>query len=192
MERVLVFCGSSTGRRPEYAETALRLGRLLAQRELGLVYGGASIGLMGAIADAVLEAGGEVTGVITQRLVDAEIPHDGLTEKRVVETMHERKAIMAERSDAIIAMPGGIGTLDELFEIFTWSQLGLHHKPIGLLDVAGFWQPMLAMLRAMVEEGFLRAEHLATLIVDADPERLLDRLGAYEYRSLDKWAQDEV
>ena len=191
MQRILVFCGSSTGVRAEYADAAVALGRLLAARELGLVYGGASIGLMGVLADAVLAAGGEVTGVITQRLVDAEIPHDGLTEKHVVETMHERKAIMADRADAIIAMPGGIGTLDELFEIFTWSQLGLHDKPIGLLDVAGFWQPMLAMLSAMVEEGFLRAEHLATLVVDVDPERLLDRLGAYEYRSIEKWADGE-
>ena len=192
MERVLVFCGSSAGRRPEYAEAAVRLGQLLAERELGLVYGGASIGLMGVIADAVLAAGGEVVGVITQRLVDLEIPHLGLTEKRVVETMHERKAIMADRADAIIAMPGGIGTLDELFEIFTWSQLGLHRKPIGLLDIAGFWQPTLAMLRAIVDEGFLRAEHLATLLVESDPEVLLDRLAAYEYEPLGKWDEEDA
>ena len=177
MNRILVFCGSSVGRRPEYVEAARRLGRLLASRGLGVVYGGASIGLMGALADGALEAGGEVIGVIPQRLVEVEeVPHSGLTELRVVSTMHERKATMAELSDAVVVLPGGIGTLDELFEMFTWSQLGLHRKPIGLLDVAGYWQGLLAELDRIVEEGFLRLTQRETLLVDRDAEALVDRL----------------
>jgi uncharacterized protein (TIGR00730 family) len=187
VKRVLVFCGSSPGLRPEYVEAATLLGRLLASRDLELVYGGASVGLMGAVADGVLEAGGSAIGVIPNRLVESEIAHAGLTKLHVVETMHDRKALMAELSDAVIALPGGTGTLDELFELFTWSQLGLHRKPLSVLDVAGYWQPLLAFLQHAVQERFLRAEHLATLIVSDVPEELLDRLAAYEPRALDKW-----
>jgi uncharacterized protein (TIGR00730 family) len=187
IERVLVFCGSSPGARPEYAAAADGLGRLLAQRGLGLVYGGARVGLMGAVADGALAAGGEVIGVIPRKLVEHEIAHTGLTDLREVTTMHERKALMAELSDAVIALPGGTGTLDELFELFTWSQLGLIRMPIGLLDVAGYWQPLLAMLDHMVAERLLRAEHRDTLLVSTDAASLLGALDGYEHRADDKW-----
>ena len=185
--RVLVFCGSSPGRRPEYAEQAAALGRLLAQRGLGLVYGGASVGLMGAVADGALAAGGEVIGVIPRQLVEHEIAHAGLSDLREVGTMHERKALMAELSDAVVALPGGTGTLDELFELFTWSQLGLHRMPIGLLDVAAYWQPLLTMLDHMVGERLLRSEHRDTPLVSADAAELLDQLAAYRHLATDKW-----
>ncbi|MGZ4326495.1 MAG: LOG family protein [Solirubrobacteraceae bacterium] len=187
MKRVLVFCGSRPGGRPEYAECATALGRLLASRDLEVVYGGAHVGLMGALADAALGAGGKVIGVIPNRLVEAEIAHAGLTELHVVDSMHERKALMAELSDAVIALPGGTGTLDELFELFTWSQLGLHRMPIGLLDVSGYWQPLLGFLEHAVNERFLRAEHFATLLVEGEPGPLLDRLASYQHQALDKW-----
>ena len=185
--RVLVFCGSSPGARPEYAAAADELGRLIAQRGLGLVYGGARVGLMGAVADGALAAGGEVIGVIPRQLVEHEIAHTGLTDLREVATMHERKALMADLSDAVIALPGGTGTLDELFELFTWSQLGLIRMPIGLLDVAGYWQPLLAMLDHMVAERLLRSEHRNTLLVSTDASVLLDQLAGYEHRAIDKW-----
>ncbi len=187
MKSVLVFCGSSPGGRPEYAAAAAELGRLLASRELEVVYGGASVGLMGALADAALAARGRVIGVIPTRLVEHEIAHAHLTKLHVVESMHERKALMSELSDAVIALPGGSGTLDELFELFTWKQLGLHRKPIGLLDVAGYWQPLLGFLEHAVNERFLRAEYLETLLVERDPARLLDGLAAHEHRTIDKW-----
>jgi uncharacterized protein (TIGR00730 family) len=192
MQRVLVFCGSSPGRRPAYVEQARALGETLAERRLALVYGGASVGLMGAVADAALEAGGEVIGVIPNRLVQAEVAHAGLTDLRVVDTMHERKALMSELADAVIALPGGTGTLDELFELFTWSQLGLHRMPIGLLDVAGYWQPLLAFLDHAVTERFLRAEHKDALLVDTDAGTLLDRLASYDHRPQDKWMERQV
>ncbi|HTU98248.1 MAG TPA: TIGR00730 family Rossman fold protein [Solirubrobacteraceae bacterium] len=187
ISRVLVFCGSSPGARPEYAEAADALGRLLAARGLGLVYGGARVGLMGAVADGALAAGGEVVGVIPRQLVEHEIAHTGLTELHEVATMHERKALMADLSDAVTALPGGTGTLDELFELFTWSQLGLHHMPIGVLDVAGYWQPLLALLDHMVAERLLRAEHRDTLLVSADASELLDALANYRHSVDDKW-----
>jgi uncharacterized protein (TIGR00730 family) len=187
VKRVLVFCGSSPGARPEYAEAAAELGRLLAERELELVYGGASVGLMGAIADATLAAGGTAIGVIPNRLVEAEVAHAGLTKLHVVDTMHERKALMAELSDAVIALPGGTGTLDELFELFTWSQLGLYRMPLGMLDVVGYWKPLLAFLEHAVNERFLRAEHLETLIISEEPGALLDTLAAHKPHQLDKW-----
>jgi len=187
MQRVLVFCGSSSGARPEYATAADALGRLLAERDLGLVYGGARVGLMGAVADGALAAGGEVVGVIPRQLVEHEIAHTGLSELHEVTTMHERKALMAELSDAVIALPGGTGTLDELFELFTWSQLGLVEMPIGLLDVAGYWQPLLALLDHMVAERLLRAEHRDTLLVSADAPALLDALAGYRHAAPYKW-----
>ena len=187
VKRVLVFCGSSPGGRPEYTETAEALGRLAASRGIEVVYGGARVGLMGALADATLAAGGKVIGVIPRRLVDAEIAHTGVTKLHVVETMHERKALMAELSDAVIALPGGTGTLDELFELFTWSQLGLHRMPIGLLDVSEYWQPLLRFLEHAVNERFLRAEHFETLMVEREPGALLDRLASHQPRVLDKW-----
>jgi uncharacterized protein (TIGR00730 family) len=187
VKRVLVFCGSSPGGRPEYAQTAEVLGRLCASRDLEVVYGGAHVGLMGVLADSALAAGGNVIGVIPNRLVEAEIAHAGLTELHVVDTMHERKALMAELSDAVIALPGGTGTLDELFEMFTWSQLGLHRKPIALLDVCDYWQPLLRFLEHAVNERFLRPEQLETLLVERDPGFLLDRLASHQPRTLDKW-----
>jgi uncharacterized protein (TIGR00730 family) len=187
VKRVLVFCGSSPGRLPEYSERAAELGRLLAERGLETVYGGASVGLMGVVADAALAAGGTVIGVIPTRLFEHEIAHAGLTKLHVVETMHERKALMAELSDAVIALPGGTGTLDELFELFTWKQIGLHRKPIGLLDVADYWQLLLTFLEHAVNERFLRAEHLETLLVERSAAGLLDRLGTYQHRAHDKW-----
>jgi uncharacterized protein (TIGR00730 family) len=187
MKRVLVFCGSSPGGRPEYAQTAEELGRELASRGVDVVYGGAHVGLMGALADAALAAGGKVIGVIPNRLVEAEIAHAGLTELHIVNTMHERKAMMAELSDAVIALPGGTGTLDELFEMFTWSQLGLHRLPIGLLDTAEYWQPLLRFLEHSVNERFLRAEHFETLLVERDPGYLLDRLSSHQPLALNKW-----
>ena len=187
VKRVLAFCGSSPGARPEYAAGAAELGRLLAERELELVYGGASVGLMGAIADATLSAGGTAIGVIPRQLVEAEVAHASLTELHVVETMHERKALMSELSDAVIALPGGSGTLDEFFELFTWSQLGLHRMPLGLLNLAGYWEPLLDSLRHAVNERFLRAEHFETLIVSREPGALLDELAAHVSRPVDKW-----
>jgi uncharacterized protein (TIGR00730 family) len=187
VKRVLVFCGSSPGRVPEYAAAASELGRELASRRLEVVYGGASVGLMGALADSTLAAGGTVIGVIPRRLVEHEIAHAGLTKLHIVETMHERKALMAELGDAVIALPGGTGTLDELFELFTWKQLGLHRKPLGLLDVDGYWQPLLAFLEHAVNERFVRAEHVGMLLVERSAAALIDRLGADSHPAVDKW-----
>ena len=187
VKRVLVFCGSSPGRRPEYTERAYDVGGLFAKRGLEIVYGGASVGVMGALADGALAAGGVVIGVIPRRLLESEIAHGGLTKLHITETMHERKALMSELSDAVMALPGGSGTLDELFELFTWKQLGLDHKPIGLLDIVDYWQPLLAFLDHAVNERFLRAEHLETLLVETDAGVLLDRLASHEPRVLDKW-----
>lgn len=174
LDCVCVFCGSSPGRRSEYAEAARDLGTALARRGLGLVYGGGKVGLMGVVADAVLDAGGQVLGVIPGALHELEVGHQGLTRLEIVNTMHERKALMAESSRAFLAMPGGIGTFEELCEVLTWSQLGIHAKPVALLDVGGYWQPLLAMLDHAVEEGFLPAATRERLWVASDPARLLD------------------
>ena len=163
-----------------YVEQARTLGRLLAERGIGLVYGGAQVGTMGELAGAVLAAGGEAVGVIPRHLVDKEIAHRGLTELHVVADMHERKAGMAERADAFLALPGGAGTLEELFEVWTWAQLGLHEKPVGLLDVAGYYAPLWQLAEHMVSEGFLRQEYRDMLLFDEDPGSLLDRLVGYE------------
>ncbi len=179
MKRVCGYCGSSPGGRGSYLAAAQRLGHLLAGRRVGLVYGGASVGLMGAIADATLAAGGEVIGVIPRRLEEREIGHQGLTELRVVHSMHERKQTMADLADAFVALPGGMGTLEELTETVTWSMLGLHSKPVGLLDVEGYWQPLLAFFDHAVAEGFLRRDQRDLVLSDASPERLLDRLAAW-------------
>lgn len=173
MKRVCIFCGSRSGEAPTYRETAQRLGRLLVAERWGLVYGAGHVGLMGMLADAVLAAGGEVIGVIPQALVDRELAHQGLTALHVVETMHQRKALMADLADAFIALPGGFGTADELFEILTWAQLGIHTKPIGLLNVDGFFDPLLAWLDLCVREQFLRPVHRALLQASAMPEALL-------------------
>ena len=187
IERVCVFCGSSAGADPRHLEAAVSFGRVLAERRIGLVYGGASVGLMGALADAVLSGGGHVTGVIPASLARRELAHEALPDLRVVATMHERKALMADLADAFVALPGGIGTLDETFEILTWAQLGLHRKPLGLLDVAGYYQPLLAFLDHAVAQRFLRPEHRAQVLVADDPRRLLDVLAHCEMPEIDKW-----
>jgi uncharacterized protein (TIGR00730 family) len=174
--RVCVFCGSKTGGAPRYAETARRLGSLLARRKLGLVYGGGNIGLMGVLADAVLDHGGEVIGVIPRFLVDKELGHGGVTKLVTVESMHERKAMMAEYSNAFIALPGGFGTADELFEILTWRQLHLHDKPIGLLNLGGFFNPLLDWLEVMVREGFVKQSNRDLIVVREREEDLLNEL----------------
>ena len=176
MRRVCVFCGSATGRRPVYREAAEQFGRALSGRGLGLVYGGGHIGMMGVVADAVLRGGGEVIGVIPRFMVDRELAHEGLTTLHVVDTMHQRKALMADLADGFAALPGGYGTGDELFEILTWSQLGLHGKPIGLLNVEGYFDPLLAWLDRAVQEGFVRAEDRRLLLETDDPDRLLEQL----------------
>ncbi|MBI2394714.1 MAG: TIGR00730 family Rossman fold protein [Deltaproteobacteria bacterium] len=186
MKRVCVFCGSSPGIRPEYLAMARSLGTALARRRLGLVYGGASVGLMGALADAALAAHGEVIGIIPKALDKREIAHRGLTELHIVDSMHTRKAMMAQRADAFIALPGGLGTLEELFEVMTWRLLGLHKKPAGLLDVGGYYGPLNAFLARTIDEGFLRREHLA-LEVATDPDVLLDRLAASPPVEVEKW-----
>lgn len=187
MKRIVVFCGSSPGGRPVYAERAADFGRLLAERGIAVVYGGASVGMMGAVADGALGAGGEVIGVIPQRLLESEIAHAGLTELRIVETMHERKSLMSELSDGVVALPGGSGTLDELFEMFTWGQLGLHRKAIALLNIENYWDPLLALIDHMVQERFMWAEHRDAIIVEHEPVALLDRLKTFEPRLRDKW-----
>ena len=178
--RICVFCGSRPGNRPEYVEAGRRLGLLLAERRIGLVYGGASVGVMGAVADAVLKGGGEVIGVIPRALVQRELAHDHLTELRVVESMHERKALMADLSDAVIALPGGFGTFEELFETVTWSQLGIHRKAFGVLNVAGFYDGLLALVQHAVDEGFVPPEHRALILEATEPEPLLDLVIGYE------------
>ena len=177
MKRLCVFCGSHTGTRPDFRKEARNLGQAMVRRGLGLVFGAGHIGLMGVLADAVLEAGGQAIGVIPQSMVDRELAHTGLSELRIVQTMHQRKALMADLADAFAALPGGFGTADELFEILTWAQLGMHHKPIGLLNVAGFFDPLLAWLDRTVEEGLVRSVHRRLLRAAASAEELLDRLG---------------
>lgn len=176
--RVSVFCGASVGDRPEYAEAARAFGALLAARGISLVTGGGSVGLMGVIADAVLDAGGEALGVIPRRLVDRELGHHGMTALYVVDSMHERKALMHELSDAFVALPGGYGTLDELFEALTWRQLGIHGKPVGVLDSEGYFQPLLALIDGLVAGGFLHETNRGELLVAAEPVALLDLLEA--------------
>jgi len=187
VKRVCVFCGSSAGRRASYREAAQRLGQNLARRGIGLVYGGGSVGLMGLLADAVLASGGTVDGVIPRRLARKEIAHAGLSRLHRVGSMHERKALMADLSDAFVALPGGMGTLEELAEILTWSQLGLHRKPCALLDVEGYWRPLVAFFDHAVEEGFLRPGDRAILLVETDPEVLLDRLAAWKAPAAERW-----
>ena len=178
VKSVCVFCGSRPGSRPEFLAAATALGAELARRKLTLVYGGASVGLMGALADAVLAGGGRAVGVLPVTLQQREVGHTGLHELHLVNSMHDRKALMAKRADAFIALPGGFGTFEELFEIITWGQLGLHTKPIGLLDVGGYYQPLVAMLRRGVEEGFIPEAQAQPFAVSTSVGELLDRLAA--------------
>ena len=187
MRRLCVFCGSSTGNQRAYSDAAEALGALLAERGIGLVYGGGNVGLMGVIADAVMAKGGQVIGVIPQSLADREIANTGITELRIVDSMHTRKAMMADLSDAFIAMPGGVGTFEEFFEVVTWTQLGLHRKPCGLLNVNGFYAPLAAFIDQATNEGFIRPEHRAAIVLDSDPVRLLDTLATIELPKVPKW-----
>jgi uncharacterized protein (TIGR00730 family) len=179
LRRICVFCGSRPGLRATYLNDARTLGETLAELRLGLVYGGAHVGLMGAVADAAMANGGEVIGVIPEALVAREVAHRGLTELHVVKTMHERKAKMAELSDAFIALPGGLGTLEELFEVVTWAMLAIHEKPIGVLDTDGYWDSLFTFLTRAANEGFIDTRHLGLILRDSSPRSLVDRLRAH-------------
>jgi len=187
MRSICVFCGSSSGAQSVYADAAREMGRTLAERRLRVVYGGGHVGLMGVLADAAMAAGGDVIGVITEGLQLREVGHRGLADLRVVPSMHERKALMASLSDAFVALPGGAGTLDELFEAWTWTQLGIHRKPIGVLNTAGYYDPLLTFLSRAVAERFIRADDLASVVVEPEPAPLLDRLATVTLPELDKW-----
>jgi len=187
MKRICLFCGSSPGVLPEYAAVAAELGRALAERGVGLVYGGGRVGLMGAAADAALAAGGEVIGVIPEAIRELDVQHDGCTELHVVPSMHERKQLMHELSDGFITLPGGHGTFDELFETITWLQLGYHRKPVGLLDVAGYYRPLVAMLDHALDQGFLTPFVRELLLVEEELPALLARMEGWEAPDLRRW-----
>lgn len=187
LKRICVFCGSSPGARTDYVHAAQRVGALLAMQGIGLVYGGGRVGLMGAVADAALANGGEVIGIIPGTLARKEVAHQGLADLRIVNSMHERKAQMAELSDGFLALPGGFGTLEELFEVVTWAQIGIHGKPCGLLNISGYFDPMLTFLDHMLTERFVRPEHRSLILTDFDPARLLHRMEQFASPILDKW-----
>jgi uncharacterized protein (TIGR00730 family) len=191
MKRICVFAGSSPGCRPSYRTAAEALGRDLAARDLGLVYGGARVGLMGALADTVLASGGLVTGVIPEALVAKEVAHTGLSDLRVVASMHERKATMADLADGFIALPGGWGTLEEFFEVLTWAQLGLHRKPCGLLNVDGYFDRLLSFVEHSMAEGFVRRAYASMIAVSDSPGPLLDLLASYQPPLVEKWIDRE-
>jgi hypothetical protein len=191
VKNICVFCGSANGRRPAYARAARTFGASLAGKGLGLVYGGGSIGLMGIVADAALGGGAPVVGVIPRALARREIAHHGLTRLEVVPSMHARKARMARLSDAFVALPGGIGTLEEFFEVLTWGYLGIHAKPTGLLDVGGYWRPLIRLLDHAVDEGFLRPAHRKLVVVDRAPARLLERLARHRGPPATRWSGEK-
>lgn len=186
MKTICIFTGSSSGNNPQHMASARSLGGTVAARGMGIVYGGATIGLMGAVADACLDAGGRVVGVMPKALADLEIAHKGLTEQHIVSTMHERKALMADMSDGFLALPGGLGTLDELFEIWTWGQLGEHQKPVAILNVGGFFDPLLTYLDHVVAEGFIKPAHREMLIVHETADEVLDAMISYDPPSVAK------
>jgi uncharacterized protein (TIGR00730 family) len=188
LKKICVFCGSNSGTSSVYAAAAQKLGQLIAARGLTLVYGGASVGLMGIIANAALAGGGQVIGVIPRGVIPKEIAHPGLTELRTVASMHERKALMEQLSDAFVAMPGGYGTFDEFFEILTWAQLGLHRKPCGIYNINGFYDGLLAMLDHSMEEGFLKPQHRRLIVAGDNPEALLTHLEEFESSQTAKWS----
>ncbi|WP_347254576.1 TIGR00730 family Rossman fold protein [Leminorella grimontii] len=188
-KNICVYCGASTGNNPSYAQAAERLDKAIAEQGRRLVYGGGNKGLMGILANAVLDAGGEVTGVIPERLVEAETAHKGLTTLEVVPDMHARKARMSELADGFIALPGGIGTLEELFEVWTWSQIGYHKNPVGLLNIQGFYSPMSTFLQHVADEGFVRQSYLNTLLISDNVQQLLNDIDLYMPHNLDRWAK---
>ena len=192
MKRICVFCGSSAGSRPEYRSCAEELGQELARRRIGLVYGGGNVGLMGAIADAVLQAGGEATGVIPEHLMTREIGHKRLTTLHIVHSMHERKALMADLADAFIALPGGFGTLEEFFEVLTWSQLGLHVKPCGIINVLEYYNPLLRMLDHAVEEKFLKPQNRVLVLSRETPSELFQAFEQWRPVHVEKWLDRET
>ncbi|MBU2645472.1 TIGR00730 family Rossman fold protein [bacterium] len=190
MKRICVFCGSSPGSRPEYAEAARHLGVTLAENDIGLVYGGADVGMMGAIASSVIATGGSVTGIIPRQLADQKVAFTGLADLRIVDSMHQRKALMEALSDGFIALPGGLGTIEEFFEIWTWAQLNMHRKPCGLLNVCHYFDRLLAFLDHTVEEQFVEIDHRRMIIVEKDPLTLIERFRTYQPPVTDKakWA----
>ena len=190
-QRICVFCGSNLGTNPRYRQAAVELGRLLAIRCIDLVYGAGNIGLMGVLADSVLEAGGRVIGIIPESLLAREVGHLGLTELRIVGSMHERKALMADLSDAFIALPGGYGTFEEFCEVVTWSQLGFHVKPCGVVNVEGYYDPLLALCDQAVQEGFLKQENRALVLEDCSSARLLEKMAAFRAPAVGKWINDD-
>ena len=193
IRRICVFCGSNKGASGDYVDAARALGTLFAKEGIALVYGGGSVGLMGELADSVLASGGEVIGVIPHALWAREVGHRGLTDLRIVDTMHERKAMMADLSDAFIALPGGLGTLEEIFEVWTWAQLGLHQKPLGFLDVNGYYAPLMQFLDRAVRERFVKEEHRTVAMVSSDAEALLRRFDAWQPPRVEKWiTRDET
>jgi uncharacterized protein (TIGR00730 family) len=187
IRRLAIFCGSNPGARPDYMEAARSLGRLLAHREIGVVYGGSNVGLMAALADAMREEFGDIIGVIPRMLVEREVANTALSDLRIVDSMHQRKAMMAELADGFIALPGGIGTLEEFFETWTWAQLGMHAKPCGLLNVAGYFDQLLEFLDHAVAERFVRDVHRSMVVVESDPAALLARFESYEPPRVVKW-----
>ena len=187
MKRITVFCGSSMGNQPIFKTTADALGKAFVKRNIELVYGGAKVGIMGVIADAVLASGGKAIGVLPVFLQQKELSHEGLTELILVDTMHERKATMNELCDGVLALPGGFGTLEELFEMLTWGQLGLHKKPVGILNIAGFYDPLNVLIQTMVDNGFLKSSNRDMLLVDDNIEALLDKMGNYKAPEVTKW-----
>lgn len=187
MQKVCVFCGASSGSNPIFAQITKELGRAIAQNGLELVYGAGRVGLMGVLADATLEAGGKVTGVIPESLVAKELAHRGLTELHIVKTMHERKAMMAERADGFIAMPGGYGTLDEFCEILTWSQLGFHKKPCAILNIDGYFDELIKFFHTASERQFVAEQHRDMIIVSTDPLEVLEKMSAYHHTAQEKW-----
>ncbi len=187
IRRLAIFCGSNPGARPDYIEAARSFGKLLAERGIGIVYGGSNVGLMAALADAMADELGDIIGVIPRMLVEREVANTTLSDLRIVESMHERKAMMAELADGFVALPGGIGTLEEFFETWTWGQLGMHTKPCGLLNVAGYFDPLLKFLDGAVAEKFVRDVHRAMVVVESDPRALLSRFESYEPPRVVKW-----
>jgi len=187
MKSICVYCGSNFGNRNSYLEAAQSLGREMAQRRITLVYGGANVGLMGAVANSVLEAGGKAIGVMPQALVDKEIAHTGLTDLRIVSSMHERKSLMADLADAFIALPGGLGTLEEFCEVVTWTQLGFHRKACGLLNIDGFYNRLISFLNHATKEQFIRSEHRSIVLAQETPVELIEKLSQFEIPNVHKW-----
>jgi len=192
LRRIAVYCGSNPGREPAHRGATLALGDFLARQGIGVVYGGGNVGLMGTLADAALAAGGEVIGVIPQSLMEKELGHGSVTQLHVVGSMHERKQLMVDFSDGFIALPGGFGTLDELFETLTWLQLGFHHKPVGILNIGGFFDGLIEFIRHMCQSGFLKPEHAQCVLVENDHTRLLERMQAFQPPQLGKWMEQMV